>query len=87
MTQSFRSTAVQGACALVATCAAVVLVAAPQSAASTGAASGASATATSKWVEIHRGSLHSIYADIGAADWSLPTVQTKILGYQRQGVL
>jgi hypothetical protein len=83
----FPLNASQGARVLASTCAAVLLLAAPQSAGSTGAAPAAPSAPTPKWVEIHRGSLHSIYADIGAADWSLPTVRTKILLYQRQGVL
>lgn len=67
--------------------AAALLLAAPQAAQSTGSAAEAVTAATPKWVEVHRGRLHSIQADIGAADWSLPTVKTKILVYQRQGVL
>lgn len=87
MTQSCRSSRTLPSTALAATCVAALLLAAPQSASSTGSAPAAAGAVTAKWVEVHRGRLHSIQADIGAADWTLPTVKTKLLVYQRQGVL
>lgn len=87
MTHSFRYGRTSPSAALAAAGAAALLLAAPQSASSSGSAAAGAGAAVPKWVEVHRGTMHSIQADIGAADWSMPTVRTRILVYQRQGVL